>query len=63
MFNRDELLAIATALAAAIKSAMRLAAKDEQPENVAAEYRKTIGTLTMLRNKVVSESDKLVVKK
>lgn len=58
MFNKVELSQIAVALAAAIKSAMRLAAKDEQPENVAAEYRKTIGTLTTLRNKVVGEMDK-----
>ena len=36
---------------------MRLAAKDEQPENVAAEYRKTIGILTSLRNKVVAAGD------
>lgn len=58
MFTKAELAMIAIALAAGIKSAMRLAAKDEQPENVAAEYRKTIGTLTMLRNKVVAEADK-----
>ena len=59
MFDKTELGMIAVALAAAIKSAMRLASKEEQPENVAAEYRKTIGTLTTLRNKVVGEQDKV----
>lgn len=40
MFNKVQLVMIGKALVQAEKSASRLAARDGQPESVAAEYRK-----------------------
>lgn len=56
---------IAKALVAMEKSVLRLAAKDEQPDTVAAEYRKVAVELGNLLRKVSSEVAKqdLPVKK
>lgn len=64
MFTLDELKVIASALVVQEKSVSRLAAKEGQPESVAAEYRKVSGQIVAVMRKVMSEQDKLsVVKK
>lgn len=63
MFTVAELQMIVKALALQEKSVLRLAAKDEQPESVAAEYRKVGGEIVSLLRKVMSEIDNLGKKK
>lgn len=49
-WNRDKLMIVSKALAAAEKSAQRLAAKEGQPEAVAMEYRKFgVGIATLIK--------------
>lgn len=65
MFNRLQLGMIEKALVASEKSAQRLAVREGQPENVAAEYRKFAGEVAVLIKGVQAEIVKLdsVVKK
>lgn len=63
MFTAVELKMIATALSMSAKSAQRLAARDGQPETVAAEYRKVLGETAVLQRKVLAELDKIGNKK
>ena len=58
-FTLDELKVIAGALVVQEKSVMRLAAKEGQPENVAAEYRKVRGEIEKVMRKVIMQVDEL----
>lgn len=60
MFTVAELRVIASALIVQSKSVARLAAKDGQPEPVAAEYRKVGAEILSVQKKVDQELDKLV---
>lgn len=65
MFTTAELAVLLKALSGMSKSLMRLAAKDEQPDSVAAEYRRVGSVVADLFRKVRVEYDKAsaVVKK
>lgn len=55
MFSKNELVVIGKALVMQEKSVLRLAGKDEQPESVAAEYRKVAVEIGELLKKVQYE--------
>lgn len=59
MFTLEELMQVWTALVVQEKSVNRLAAKEGQPQSVAAEYRKVSASIVELIRKVGSEVDKL----
>lgn len=59
MFSVAELKVLAAALLVQEKSVLRLAAKEGQPETVAAEYRKVAAEIQALLRKAVGEIDKL----
>ena len=59
MFTRKELVSIQAALKVQQASVTRLAAKEGQPDSVAAEYRKVSGEIADLQRKVQVEVDKL----
>lgn len=59
MFSLQELTMFVKALALQEKSVLRLAAKDEQPDSVAAEYRKVATDIATLMRKVVAQMDAL----
>lgn len=59
MFTVAELKVLAAALLVQEKSVLRLAAKEGQPETVAAEYRKVAAEIQALLRKTVGEIDKL----
>lgn len=63
MFTKVEMMAIARALVVQEKSVQRLAAKEGQPESVAAEYRKVGAEIADLIKKVNIEIHKVEVKK
>lgn len=62
MFSFDELKAIAAALVVQEKSVLRLAAKDGQPDTVAAEYRKVAAQIQVVMRKVVAALDDMQTK-
>lgn len=59
MFTKAELMDIAAALVVQGKSVARLAAKEGQPESVAAEYRKVAVRIDSVYKKVMLELDKV----
>lgn len=59
MFTLPQLIAIRSALTVQHKSVLRLAAKEGQPESVAAEYRKVGQEVTELFNAVGAEIVKM----
>lgn len=63
MFTKAEFSVILAALTVQSKSVMRLAAKEGQPESVAAEYRKVGSEIADVYRKVQAEMDKLGGKK
>lgn len=63
MFNKYDLVMILKALVLQEKSVLRLAGKDEQPESVAAEYRKVASEIAELMKKCNLEIAKLEAKK
>lgn len=60
MFTIAELKVLGSALLVQEKSVLRLAAKEGQPDTVAAEYRKVASEIQTLLRKVAAEVDKLV---
>lgn len=61
MFSVSELKVIAAALVVQEKSVLRLAAKEGQPESVAAEYRKVATEIQSVLRKAVNEQDKIAL--
>lgn len=59
MFTLSELKVIAAALVVQEKSVLRLAAKEGQPESVAAEYRKVANEIQSVMRKVVNGIDEM----
>lgn len=59
MFTKSELLVISKALVVQEKSVQRLAAKEGQPDSVAAEYRKVGVEIGEVMKKVSVELSKL----
>lgn len=59
MFTKSELLVISKALVVQEKSVQRLAAKEGQPDSVAAEYRKVGVEIGDVMKKVSVELSKL----
>lgn len=59
MFTKSDLVMILKALVLQEKSVLRLAGKDEQPESVAAEYRKVAAEIGDLMKKCNLEIAKL----
>lgn len=59
MFTKNELAVIAKALVTQEKSVQRLAAKEGQPDSVAAEYRKVGVAIGDVMKKVSVELSKL----
>lgn len=62
MFTVSELKVLGSALLVQEKSVLRLAAKEGQPDTVAAEYRKVAAEIQMLLRKVAAAMDAEVAK-
>lgn len=62
MFTVAELKVLGSALLVQEKSVLRLAAKEGQPDTVAAEYRKVAAEIQMLLRKVAAAIDSELAK-